>query len=313
MTSSLHIISFAFIAIVFLVLIKFIESDVNTRSVKSSQISEEEYNAPNRNKIIIPTKKDIKDLQKCYDNVSTYLNNTEVLANEINELYIQVQEAKKCSIANWYFNQMVEKFEQYQLKLDEIQDAICLYEEMYEAYVEALSNIPEFLISLYSKKYTEFQEQVEPIHQKIMEQKQNYRQEKKTLESIKADAQRIADDWYERTYYWMCKIVNAEAGSDWISTIERCYVANVIENRIASPKFPNNIYDVIYAPGPQYAPTVDGSIHKIPTERVKQDMEDYLRGRIQTEMPDDVLFQAKATWGRRIWKSMPSGHHFCYG
>ncbi len=311
MTTAVHIIIFALIFIVFLVTITFIQNNM-TRAIQFSEISGEESSNSN-SKIIVPTKKDRKNLQKCYDNVFTYLGSTEVLVDEINELYIQVQEAKKCSIANWYYNQLEEKYKQYQSKLDEIQVAICSYEEMYNVYVDALSTIPEFLVSLHTKKYTEFQEQVEPMYQKIMEQKQNYRQEEESLKTIKTDAKLIADEWYEATYYWMCKIVNAEAGSDWMPTIERCYVANVIENRIASPKFPNNIYDVIYAPGPQYAPTVDGSINKIPTERVKQDMEDYLRGRIQTGMPDDVLYQAKATWGRRIWKSMPSGHYFCFG
>lgn len=311
-TTLLHIIILALITIVFLLFIKFIANNTNAVAIQFLEDGEENI-VFSENKIIVPTKKDIKNLRKYYDNVTTYLGSTEVLANEINELYRQVQEAKKCSVANGYFNQLNDKFKQYQSKLDEIQDAICLYEEMYEVYVDALSTIPEFLVSLHSKKYTEFQEQIEPMHQKIIEQKQNYRQEEETLENIKIDAKRIADEWFEATYYWMCKIVNAEAGSDWMPTLERACVANVIENRITSPKFPNNIYDVIWAPGPQYAPTVDGSINKIPTERVMKDMEDYLRGRIETGMPDDVLYQAKASWGRRIWKEFPSGHKFCFG
>lgn len=164
-TTWLHIIILALVTIVFLLFIKFIANNTNSVAIQFLEDGEENI-VFSENKIIVPTKKDIKNLRKCYDNVTTYLGSTEVLANEINELYRQVQEAKKCSVANWYFNQVEGKFKQYQSKLDEIQDAICLYEEMYEVYVDALSTIPEFLVSLHSKKYTEFQEQIEPMHQK---------------------------------------------------------------------------------------------------------------------------------------------------
>ena len=50
-------------------------------------------------------------------------------------------------------------------------------------------------------------------------------------------------------YIMLCNAVAYEAGSDWIPTSEKAKVAEVIMNRVASPEFPNTIYDVLTQEG----------------------------------------------------------------
>jgi spore germination cell wall hydrolase CwlJ-like protein len=46
----------------------------------------------------------------------------------------------------------------------------------------------------------------------------------------------------------LCNLVGREYGSDWVSVYDKaCVVATVI-NRVNSPSFPNNIYDVLTQP-----------------------------------------------------------------
>lgn len=46
--------------------------------------------------------------------------------------------------------------------------------------------------------------------------------------------------------YLLAKLICAEAGSDWLSDDFRLCVGEVVMNRVASPEFPDTIYDVIY-------------------------------------------------------------------
>ena len=50
-------------------------------------------------------------------------------------------------------------------------------------------------------------------------------------------------------YIMLCNAVAYEAGSDWIQTDEKAKVAEVIMNRVASPDFPDTIYDVLTQEG----------------------------------------------------------------
>lgn len=52
----------------------------------------------------------------------------------------------------------------------------------------------------------------------------------------------------------LSKIITAEAGSSWLSMDWKLKVGEVVLNRVASPEFPDTIYDVIHQSG-QYART----------------------------------------------------------
>lgn len=61
--------------------------------------------------------------------------------------------------------------------------------------------------------------------------------------------------------YWLSRIINAESGNQ--SLTGKLGVGTVILNRVESPRFPNTIYDVIFAPN-QFTPASNGSINREP-------------------------------------------------
>lgn len=65
--------------------------------------------------------------------------------------------------------------------------------------------------------------------------------------------------------YWLSRIISAEAGAEPMSG--KIMVGNVIQNRVASREFPNNLYDVIFDRkwGVQFTPTANGMIYNAPT------------------------------------------------
>ena len=58
--------------------------------------------------------------------------------------------------------------------------------------------------------------------------------------------------------YLLARVIDAMAGSDWLTDDFRMCVGEVVLNRVASPEFPNTIRDVVYQRG-QY--TVVNSAH----------------------------------------------------
>lgn len=84
----------------------------------------------------------------------------------------------------------------------------------------------------------------------------------------------------DEDYYWLLRIVEAEAGEDDVKA--RTMVANVIMNRVAEPEFPNTVTEVIfeYVNGvPQFAPTYDGTIYTVDvTDETREAVRDALHG-----------------------------------
>ena len=52
--------------------------------------------------------------------------------------------------------------------------------------------------------------------------------------------------------YLLARVIDSEAGSDWLSDEFRMCVGEVVLNRVASPEFPDTLYDVVYQRG-QYS------------------------------------------------------------
>lgn len=52
--------------------------------------------------------------------------------------------------------------------------------------------------------------------------------------------------------YWLAKVICSEAGSDFLCMEWKMCVGEVVLNRVASPEFPDTVYDVIFQEG-QYA------------------------------------------------------------
>lgn len=53
----------------------------------------------------------------------------------------------------------------------------------------------------------------------------------------------------EREYIMLCNVVGHEYGAAWVPTEEKALIVEVIMNRVASPQFPDTIYDVLMQPG----------------------------------------------------------------
>ena len=70
------------------------------------------------------------------------------------------------------------------------------------------------------------------------------------------------DSYYDSdSLYWLSRIINAESGNQPLDG--KLAVGTVIMNRVDSPRFPNTIYDVIFAPN-QFTPASSGSIYREP-------------------------------------------------
>lgn len=66
--------------------------------------------------------------------------------------------------------------------------------------------------------------------------------------------------------YWLSRIISAESQGEPLEG--KIAVGNVVLNRVASPDFPNSIYDVIFDSrwNGQFEPVRNGSIYQTPTE-----------------------------------------------
>lgn len=97
----------------------------------------------------------------------------------------------------------------------------------------------------------------------------------------------------------LARLINAEAGSSWISDEWQQHVGMVVLNRVKSDKFPNTIKDVIYAKG-QYACVKNGSFKKAAPQRAIDNAKAVLEGKC--EVPSDVVWQAEFKQGKGVYK-----------
>ena len=71
------------------------------------------------------------------------------------------------------------------------------------------------------------------------------------------------DSYYDADdLYWLSRIIYAESGNQ--SLEGKIAVGNVVLNRVASPLFPNTVYDVLFQRN-QFTPASSGSINRTPT------------------------------------------------
>lgn len=106
----------------------------------------------------------------------------------------------------------------------------------------------------------------------------------------------------------LAHLIFAEAGSDWCSDKMQQYTGSVVLNRIASPYFPNNMYDVIYQKG-QYSVTRTGAINKTPNERAYNVAKFLLEN--GSVLPNNVVFQSQHIQGDGIYEKVQN-MYFCY-
>ena len=241
-----------------------------------------------------------------YSKITNCIEQAHERETSIANFYSEILEAKVCSKANQIFNSLTEEYEVFSDLSDEIGTYSAEFENLcsdFRMYLSCRnSQIPKgsslhymqssiFLISYILK---------------------DFENKKIKVQTIYEESKQIADAVFNEYFPLLSQLVYSECGSDNITSYERYCCAKVPENRIESPDFPNTLVEVIYQEM-QYAPTWDGSMPNDSSDQVKRDVEDILRGRVDLEMPDEVVFQSKRQLGK-LWKYFKeSGHYYCSG
>lgn len=106
----------------------------------------------------------------------------------------------------------------------------------------------------------------------------------------------------------LAHLINAEAGSDWCSDDMQYYVGSVVLNRMASDRYPDTMYGVIYQKG-QYACVDNGHINREPCNRAWRIAKDLLiNGSV---LPAKVIYQAEFRQGNGTY-CIEQNMYFCY-
>lgn len=116
----------------------------------------------------------------------------------------------------------------------------------------------------------------------------------------------------EEDLYYLSHVIYAEAGSDCCTDEHQKLVGMVVLNRVADPRFPNTIKEVVLQPG-QYACVSNGSFYLEPSERAVQNAIAVFSGEV--DCPANVIFQAEFPQGDGIYRICESSYsttYFCY-
>lgn len=106
----------------------------------------------------------------------------------------------------------------------------------------------------------------------------------------------------------LARVISAEAGSEACTDEMRYYTGSVVLNRVASDKFPDSIYDVVYEAG-QYQCVMNGMIDRTPTEASVEIAKDLLwHG---SWLPEGVVFGAEFVQGSAVYAKLQN-LYFCY-
>lgn len=98
----------------------------------------------------------------------------------------------------------------------------------------------------------------------------------------------------EEDLYWLSHVLFAEAGCDWFPDWVQRDVASVVLNRVADPRYPNTIKDVIFDPG-QYSCVDSGSIYREPTAKCIANARYVLEN--GSTLPPEIIGQSAYAWG----------------
>lgn len=119
------------------------------------------------------------------------------------------------------------------------------------------------------------------------------------------------NSYTDEELYLLSHIIQCEAGYCERAMMEG--VGSVVLNRVADPRFPNTIYEVINQPG-QYRPVTDGIFTSaVPTELATEVAIDLLEW--GSKFPPEVVWQANFPQGNGIYLTLSTSYstmYFCY-
>ena len=119
------------------------------------------------------------------------------------------------------------------------------------------------------------------------------------------------NSYTDEELYLLSHIIQCEAGYCERAMMEG--VGSVVLNRVADPRFPNTIYEVINQPG-QYRPVTDGIFTSaVPTELAIEVSIDLLEW--GSKFPPEVVWQANFPQGTGTYLTLSTSYstmYFCY-
>lgn len=145
-------------------------------------------------------------------------------------------------------------------------------------------------------------------------EKTHYFTQYSTAEEILQAMRKPKPSYTEEDLDLLARIINAEAGCDWIPDWVQRMVGSVVLNRVKSKHFPNTIREVIYQPG-QYGPVYNGMIHYTPTKKSIENARYVLEN--GSTCPDNVTGQNGVISGSGVYTSyydsiLGTTIYFCY-
>ena len=248
-----------------------------------------------------------------YDKLQKNLDDAEIAQGEVEEDSKSALKSIVCSDANRYNNKAQKALKKYEKYYDNAKEYLEEYKLRYEEVNDLVKEINKIQEKLRIDKKSFTKTTLNGFTkegQKFTELKEKDSEVRKSAK----DAQDFADKLYNAYIYIMERIVAGECGSTYCPDLDQFYVMKVIENRIKHPKFPNTLEGVVFQPG-QYQPTWDGNWYKKADKRTKENVRKYLRGEVDTGMPDNVVYQAVFKQGDYVWAHVSNpvdgGHYYC--
>lgn len=259
----------------------------------------------------IPTKEDFDKLEELYKTALDKTRKLKAPIERITELNSEVLSKVVSSDANYCFNQLVEEYTAFNEEVDSIQEMIDEYKNEYNHYLKLSEEILKVYSAVVTKEFVSSMAEAKVKAQRISLPLSKRLEKLQDIEELYNTAKQFATMLYARDYEQMSIIAFYEGGN--CSVEEICRICKVIENRIKDPGFwyAHTAEEVIWAEG-QYEPTWTTPMN-YSSPRVREIVDKYMRGLINVDMPDNVVFQAKFPQpGREIWNYFPeSGHYYC--
>ena len=234
-----------------------------------------------------------------YDKLQKNLDDAEIAQGEVEEDSKSALKSIVCSDANRYNNKAQKALKKYEKYYDNANEYLKEYKIRYEEVKDLVKRINQIQEKLKMDKGS-FTKTTLNDYKKESRKFATLKEKDATVKKKAQEAQDFADKLYNAYIYIMERIVAGECGSTYCPDSDQFYVMKVIENRIKNPKFPNTLEGVVFQPG-QYQPTWDGNWYKKADKRTKENVRKYLRGEVDTGMPDNVVYQAVFKQGDYVW------------
>ena len=250
-------------------------------------------------------------LNAIYSNIDNRFSEADISKNETQIMAKSAINAIVCSEANYYNNKAQKAYGNFLTYQEEVESKLPDYQKRYDSCKKLLEEINQMQRRL---GYQKFSKLSVVSYKQVVKEKNCVFSNDAELKRCTNAAQQYADKLFNEYYPLMLPLTTGEAGDYYYPDEDQFYVMNVAENRVKSKYYPNTIYEVIFQPG-QYQPTWDGSWSKQPDQRTKKNVEKYLRGKVDTGMPDNIVFQAMFKQGDYVWKHISNpvdtGHYYC--